>query len=344
MSSVAEQGIKAASVARAHDQMVDEYDQLDDLWYPWLFAQIHDFIASDIGSLGSAPRRAIDVGCGTGFQSFLLAQAGFDVTGFDLARALVERAKEKTARFAVPPLEAPPLFQTSCQAPWITRHHSSLAERLERARLGRKVQAPQFVTADLMEVDFRGQDADVIVCCGSVLSFVDDATGAIERLVSWLRPGGRLYLEVEQRWNADLLWPFVDNLTGGWLQFDQSWSGAWQNLTSHPAQSVRIKYPFSLHSGEEVALPIWLFTVPELLGIFERVGLMVRRRIGVHQLSNLLPSTVLHSPPSNRVVSRVFEGLRRLDARLASVPPFWRLGCSVVFALEKSPTADRKDG
>lgn len=43
------------------------------------------------------PRTVLDVGCGTGVLSLLLAEVGHDVTGVDVAPAMVERARRKAA-------------------------------------------------------------------------------------------------------------------------------------------------------------------------------------------------------------------------------------------------------
>ncbi|WP_339105338.1 methyltransferase domain-containing protein [Haloterrigena salinisoli] len=45
--------------------------------------------------IGDEPRRVLDVGCGTGVVSLLLAELGHAVTGVDFAPAMLERAREK---------------------------------------------------------------------------------------------------------------------------------------------------------------------------------------------------------------------------------------------------------
>lgn len=53
---------------------------------------------------GDPPRRTLDVGCGTGTISVLLADLGHDVVGVDAAPAMVERARRKAgeAGHAIP--------------------------------------------------------------------------------------------------------------------------------------------------------------------------------------------------------------------------------------------------
>lgn len=47
---------------------------------------------------GEAPQRVLDVGCGTGVISLLLARLGHDVTGVDVAPAMLDQARTKARR------------------------------------------------------------------------------------------------------------------------------------------------------------------------------------------------------------------------------------------------------
>ncbi len=51
---------------------------------------------------GPAPKRVLDVGCGTGFLSLLLAELGHRVTGIDLSAQMLEQARKKAAAANMP--------------------------------------------------------------------------------------------------------------------------------------------------------------------------------------------------------------------------------------------------
>ena len=67
-----------------------------------------------------APASILDVGCGTGSLSVLLAQAGYDVRGIDFSEGMVATARAKAAaagvaaRFEVDDAQAPSVEPASC--------------------------------------------------------------------------------------------------------------------------------------------------------------------------------------------------------------------------------------
>lgn len=52
-------------------------------------------------TLPPPPARILDLGCGTGTLSVLLAELGYDVRGVDIAPRMIERAQDKARRHGV---------------------------------------------------------------------------------------------------------------------------------------------------------------------------------------------------------------------------------------------------
>ena len=82
--------------------------------------------------------------------------------------------------------------------------------------------------------------------------------------------------------------------------------------------------------------PLWLFTGRELRRMLAAAGLVPVRSWGVHAITSLLPSTVLHRAAPPRPLAAVYRTLRRLDAALASTPPARALSNSLVILAERA--------
>ena len=82
------------------NEMREDYDDLRDLWYAWLASRLHYLISTHVLlNWDASPRKVLDIGCGTGFQSFLYALTGAEVTGLDISDQLIRVAEEKASTF-----------------------------------------------------------------------------------------------------------------------------------------------------------------------------------------------------------------------------------------------------
>ena len=76
------------------DEIAFLYDELmDGVPYSGWVEYIHRIL----GQFHFKPRTVLDLCCGTGTASILLAGEGYDVTGIDVSPAMVERARQKAA-------------------------------------------------------------------------------------------------------------------------------------------------------------------------------------------------------------------------------------------------------
>jgi SAM-dependent methyltransferase len=104
--------------------------------------------------LPSAPATVLDLGCGTGSLTVLLAEAGHYVQGLDASRAMLSAARAKAAGAGVP--------------------------------VG-------MVEGDAADPPFAPGSADVVLC-RHVLWALADPAAVVRRWTGLLRPGGRLLL------------------------------------------------------------------------------------------------------------------------------------------------------
>jgi 2-polyprenyl-3-methyl-5-hydroxy-6-metoxy-1,4-benzoquinol methylase len=105
-------------------------------------------------SLPTLQSEILDIGCGTGSLSILLAELGHRVTGVDLSPAMIEQAEAKAKK---------------------------------------EQQAIQFHVMDAAFPEFSGQKFDAILC-RHLLWTLPDPAQVLQRWIKLLKPNGRLVL------------------------------------------------------------------------------------------------------------------------------------------------------
>lgn len=142
---------------------MNEYTALagsyDRLTYDVEYAEIWAFLKELLSRAGKTPETVLDLACGTGSMSVLLAQEGYRVIGVDMSEDMLTVAAQKAQE-----LENMPFF---------------VCQRMERLRLPYPV--------------------DCAVCCLDSLNYVTDPADcrkAIARVWKALRPGGMFLFDV----------------------------------------------------------------------------------------------------------------------------------------------------
>lgn len=272
------------TTARLFDAMAEDYDVLEP-WYAHLYAVLHPLVCAALAPPGDGPRgRALDAGCGTGFQTALLERLGYASHGVDIAPRLLAAARRRLTTTAL-------------------------------------------VLGSLDTLPYRAESFDVVACCGSTLSFVEAPATALSELGRVLRPGGRLLLECEHRWSLDAGWALLSALTGDSLDYGLSPAAAWRQLTRRPREGCTIEYP---GYGR-----LRLFTRGELGTMLHAAGLRPLRWWGIHTVTNVIPSTVLHRDRLGPLLGAAFRRLSAADAWLGRFAPVQRLANSLVILSEK---------
>jgi MPBQ/MSBQ methyltransferase len=268
------------------DAMAAGYEALEP-WYEHLYATLHAVLRAELSPPVESPElRALDAGCGTGFQTAILDEMGYAAHGLDLSRQLLRAA---------------------------------------RGRLGR----PPLAQGDVQALPYRDGSFAAATCCGSTLSYVEDARQALAEIARVLRPGGRLLVECEGRWSLDLGWAWLSGLLGDPWGYELGPGEVWRAVTTPRDRECRLRYP---DYGN-----LRLFTVAELTRLLRAAGLEPVRVWGIHSITNLLPSTVLHRARLGRRLALVYRILRGVDRALAARWPATRLCNSLVVLARKGP-------
>ncbi|HMH54083.1 MAG TPA: class I SAM-dependent methyltransferase [Candidatus Acidoferrum sp.] len=269
--------------ARLFDAMAEDYDVLEP-WYEHLYAVLHGIVLEALAPRDAHRPRALDAGCGSGFQTALLERLGYEAHGVDVAPRLLAVAQ-------------------------------------------RRLPASTFALASVEALPYRDASFEAVACCGSTLSFVDDAGTALGELARVLEPGGRLLLEVEHRWSLDLVWTLVSALGGDCLGYGVSPREAWRALVRRPRDGCTVTYP--------AYGPLRLFTRRELRTLLRGAGLHPVRWWGIHTVTNLIPSTILHGERLGSRTTTIYRKLCRLDARWSASSLAARTANSLVVLAEK---------
>src|SRR5262245_12515266 len=271
--------------------MAPSYAELEP-WYQHLYARLHRLLRA---TLAAAPpgARALDAGCGTGFQTAIVADLGYRAHGLDVSAG-------------------------------------SLA--VARTRLP----AAGLVRGDLLALPYGDATFDAVVCAGSTLDFVEDPERGISELARVMRPGATLFLEVERRLSLDLGWTLLSSVTGDALAYGLRPAQARALLAPPFHEGVWLDYP-----GYP---PLRLFTDRELRRMLGRAGLRVERTWGIHAVTNLLPSTLLHRPRLPAGLGLLYRALCAADAAVGGWPPARVLAAHAIVLARKGATNGTRDG
>ena len=273
------------------DAMAASYDDLEP-WYEHLYAVLHGLVRAELAPpAGSRCPRALDAGCGTGFQTAILLELGYETLGLDISAGLLGVARRRCAG----------------------------------ARL---------VQGDVEALPWRDETMDLVVSCGSTLSFVphpDRALAEIATRAPARRPAparGRAPLESRPRVAAR-----VEPRRRPARLRRRAARGRAAPSRGRCADGVWIDYP-----GYPA---LRLFTRAELDRLLDR-----RRPRPGPERGVSTPSPISSRPPCStgarlgRIAGTLYRGLCALDRALAATEP----GRALPTAWSSSPRSRRGRG
>ncbi len=301
-------------VRKVFDAEVAGYEHIDDLHDAWLFSRMHYFITKHVIAEGEfAGKSVLDVGCGTGLQSFLYASIGAVVTGIDISPESIAAASRKSGRFSVFTRDVLlyPYFN-------FVRRYNMCVTKLLQGQPPTPLRVPVFQLGDVGTLPFPNEIFDHVTCCGSVLSFVRDHKRALEEVYRVLKNGGTYVIEVKQSCNFDLLWALLGRLIGSsWVYGDlitEQFTSVERLLNEH----MKIHYPVA--ADESGFMSITLFARRKLLKELTSSGLPPSRILNILSVTNLIPSKILRRTNPSVLTKVLFSTLAILEKFLPGLP------------------------
>ena len=155
---------------------------------------------------------------------------------------------------------------------------AALARRADEEGVADRVTGLQGDLGNLRELAPK-EGVDLVLCHG-VLGLVDDPAGALDAIVSVLRPDGALSLLVSQRHAAVLARAMAGHFTQAKALLDAG--------PEHRSGEVSA---IEHRAGEH------RFTVEELTGLLAGAGLDIRSNHGIRVFTDLVPSSLLDLEP-----------------------------------------------
>ena len=141
----------------AYETLAGSYDELT---YDVAYEKTLEFMESILQSLGKTPATVLDLACGTGSMSVLMAKKGYQVTGVDISQEMLMVAYDK-------------------------------ALELENNR-------PLFACQPMQELELP-EPVDLAVCCLDSLNYLTDPLDCQEtfrRVYANLKPGGVFLFDI----------------------------------------------------------------------------------------------------------------------------------------------------
>lgn len=308
------------SASEIFNTMVNTYDEIQELWYAWLFSRLHFIVAKEIIKKYN-PKTVLDVGCGTGFQSFLHATAGASVVGIDITEGLVKVANQKSLNFK--PEKKINLFPSYYD--FVERYNQLIGALLSKEITGNQYKQPRFQIADARYLPFVNESYDHINCCGSTLCFIEDHQLAISEIARVLKPGGTVLLEGDSRWNLDLFWSVLDAILKSRWRYDKPFFKAIRAVFAPLTEYIINRYP--LDQPEDQRCNIKAFTAKGLKLELAKYHLKVVKNWTIHSVTNFIPSTYLDMSDPPKWLKILFKSFANIEERI----PFALPGLSMVF-------------
>lgn len=306
------------------DDDLFDYDYVADCYYSWLYSRLHHFIAKYVINRYNL-KKILDIGCGTGFQSYLFAATGAEVTGIDISKRMLEIAyKKKDKDLQNKILLFPEKFN-------FTKKYNKIVNHLLEDKIkNNSFQDPDFIQADIHNLPFSNNTFSHINSCGSVLNLIGNSNLAVSEIARVLEPKGTFFLDVEAKWNLDRWWTLLDSLLNNKIGYNTSFKDALFPFFHSIDKDIIITYQYG-EQNNPIPIKLKLFTFQNLKEIFSSFNLRIIKYWTIHSFTNLIPSVILDTNYPSTFLVTIFRILSFLEEKLPIALP----GYNMVFLLQK---------
>ena len=308
------------------DEDLFDYDYVNDCYYSWLYSRLHYFIAKYIIKSKHNFGKILDVGCGTGFQSYLYAAVGAEVLGIDISKRMLDLAHKKNhiKHLKNNILLNPEKFN------FTKKYNNLIYSLLEDKIKNNAFREPTFMQADIHNLPFPDNIFSHINSCGSILNLIGDSKLALSEISRVLEPKGTLLLEVESKWSLDRWWTVLDSLLNNSIGYHTSFKDALSPFFQSINKEIVITYQYG-ESTFSIPIKLKLFTFQKIKELFTLFNLRIIKYWTIHSFTNLIPSVVLDTNYPSRFLVKIFRILSFFEEKIPISLP----GCSMVFFLQK---------
>ena len=156
----------------------------DDLTYDVDYEAFADFYEELFHMYGAKVESLMDLACGTGGLTMIMAQRGYRVTGVDKSADMLTEAYSK--------------FEDYMEAGFVSNFENSMENSKENTlENNREVSRPVFVNQSLQELEL-GMEYDAAVCCLDGINYIprEDMAKVFSNVWENLAPGGVFIFDI----------------------------------------------------------------------------------------------------------------------------------------------------
>lgn len=302
------------TIKTIYDEIANEYDSLMEksLFYKHLQSQEMNLLLNNIEKAFNG-ECALDVGCGSGKYSILLARMGYRVYGVDVSEKMIERAYANATNNN--------LSKSKEKRDWINF-------------------SIKFLTKDVRDLNFPLK-FDVIVAFGSFLNHVNEWERIIKLFNKVLKPNGHLLMSIDNVYGIDNFLPTIHRSTLKDLFVDRI-----LDLLDFLKSAIRIKtirqeayWPIYVQN-RNFLLRLYYRSIPELENILEVNGFKIIEKRGVNILTCFLPwimysSAFIQIKPKSFFEQLLTKTSQFLDRCLSNVPLIRNFGSNMLIVARK---------